>query len=300
MSQEALAWAGVSPADATPLPGDASTRDYYRVSYRGAKLVLMAFADDEVSRDQARRYLDASKWLMRLGIPVPAILDASEDLRFVLQEDLGDLTLEAWLAKEPPPARIEAKYRTLMRYLRIIQASATPEVALSAPPLDEAMLRRELEFFREHHLDGRRDDRLDLLFARLAGAATSISPVAAHRDYHSRNIMVKGERLFLVDFQDARLAHPLYDLASLLFDAYVDVGDTVRDSLLSEWCEPRDMAAVALQRNLKAVGTFSYQMRVRRKDFYGRFIPRCLEYARRHLRTLEWREEQALLDEVLV
>ena len=47
--------------------------------------------------------------------------------------------------------------------------------------------------------------------------------VLCHRDYHSRNLMLRGDRLFIIDFQDARLGPDTYDLASLLRDSYVDL-----------------------------------------------------------------------------
>ena len=108
-----------------------------------------------------------------------------------------------------------------------------------------------------------------------------------HRDYHSRNLMVQDRQLYIIDFQDARMGPDTYDLASLLRDSYVDLADQTVDELIAYFLaltgqsegerEFRDrFNLMALQRNLKALGTFGYQTTARRNPVYIQYIPRTL------------------------
>jgi aminoglycoside/choline kinase family phosphotransferase len=120
--------------------------------------------------------------------------------------------------------------------------------------------------------------------------------VLCHRDYHSRNLMLHDESLYIIDFQDARMGPDTYDLASLLRDSYVDIPDRDLDELLAYFLAlsgrqsdghagefRRRFDLMALQRNLKALGTFGYQTATRRNPVYIQYIPRTLRYARVNL-----------------
>src|SRR6185295_11569519 len=95
--------------------------------------------------------------------------------------------------------------------------------------------------FREHYVEGFRDlglgpresSTLDAFLAALAREAAAPPRVLCHRDFHSRNLLVQGDRLRLVDFQDARLGPVAYDLASLLRDSYVDVPADLQEALFA-------------------------------------------------------------------
>ena len=114
-----------------------------------------------------------------------------------------------------------------------------------------------------------------------------------HRDYHSRNLMLHDGRLYVIDFQDARMGPDTYDLASLLRDSYVDLPEPVVDELIGYFLALKGDAAgleaprefrrrfdlMALQRNLKALGTFGYQRSTRGNPVYIQYIPRTLASA---------------------
>ena len=114
-----------------------------------------------------------------------------------------------------------------------------------------------------------------------------------HRDYHSRNLMVHDGGLFVIDFQDARMGPDTYDLASLLRDSYVDISERELDDLIAYFLAltgVADAAAfrrrfdlMAVQRNLKALGTFGYQTTARGNPVYIQYMPRTLHYARTNL-----------------
>ena len=114
-----------------------------------------------------------------------------------------------------------------------------------------------------------------------------------HRDYHSRNLMLHRGRLHMIDFQDARLGPDTYDLVSLLRDSYVDITDLEVDELIAYFLAlkggqdeaefRRRFDLMALQRNLKALGTFGYQTTTRRNPVYIQYIPRTLRYVKTNL-----------------
>ena len=118
--------------------------------------------------------------------------------------------------------------------------------------------------------------------------------VFTHREYHSRNIMIYGRNLKVIDFQDARMGPCQYDLASLLKDSYIVLKDSVRKELLEYYIESMQHVGkkiepgpfykifdwMSVQRNLKAIGTFAYQSKVLGNDQYLQYIEPTLEYIR--------------------
>jgi hypothetical protein len=123
--------------------------------------------------------------------------------------------------------------------------------------------------------------------------------VFAHRDFHSRNLLVKWNEIILVDCQDSLLAPRWYDLVSLAFDSYLDLG-AARGRLFANLAaggidrELRQLRLTALQRNIKALGTFAYQIHERRHSAYARYIPRTLRHIQGHLSVLVDRKFEVL------
>ena len=122
--------------------------------------------------------------------------------------------------------------------------------------------------------------------------------VFVHRDYHSRNLMVDGERLGIIDFQDALMGPETYDIASLLRDAYIELDEAVIDRLITRYLDGLAMHRqvwtnreafrrlfdfTCIQRNLKAAGRFVYIDRVKGNPKFLADIPRVLNYVKRNL-----------------
>src|SRR4029079_11451613 len=120
--------------------------------------------------------------------------------------------------------------------------------------------------------------------------------VLCHRDYHSRNLMLSEGSLYIIDFQDARMGPDTYDIVSLLRDSYMDMTERDVDELMAYFLAlngrhsvtdleefRRRVDLMALQRNLKALGTFGYQTITRRNPVYIQYMPRTLRYARQNL-----------------
>jgi len=163
-------------------------------------------------------------------------------------------------------------------------AAIPPEATPCA--LDPDRMHREMDFFIQHfasRLMGPADSRR--LRARLVGLVEAIdpAPVFAHRDFHSRNMMVHDGGLVLVDFQDSLRAPEAYDAVSIAWDAYMDLGK-LREPFLAD-LEKRGLLPAmdqvyltALQRNLKALGTFGFQVHTRGNKSYTRYVARTLRH----------------------
>ena len=126
----------------------------------------------------------------------------------------------------------------------------------------------------------------------IAGELASEARVLCHRDYHSRNLMQHAGRLYVIDFQDARMGPDTYDLVSLLRDSYIDIPDDQVDGLIEHYLALRKTAedgfrdrfdVMSVQRNIKALGTFGYQTTTRNNPVYIQYIPRTLRYLRQNL-----------------
>ena len=139
--------------------------------------------------------------------------------------------------------------------------------------------------------------------------------VLCHRDYHSRNLMLHDRRLYIIDFQDARMGPDTYDLASLLRDSYVDLPEERVDELIRGFLNlggtrhatpdaffeyRRRFDLMSVQRNLKALGTFGHQTTARSNPVYIQYIPRTLNYLRTNLeRYPRFARLRELLESVL-
>jgi N-acetylmuramate 1-kinase len=181
----------------------------------------------------------------------------------------------------------------------------------------------ELDFFLEYmikhlcvrQLKSRDEAALRGQFWKITAMLARQPRVLTHRDYHSRNLMLRQDRLRVIDFQDARLGPCQYDLASLLYDSYVVLPADLREELLTYYLEQKAMIDgrpfdresflrvfdyTCLQRNLKALGTFAFQTVAKRTNRYVEAIPPTLSYIQEHLsRHPELHRLRDLLEEYL-
>jgi aminoglycoside/choline kinase family phosphotransferase len=299
------------------IAGDASTRRFHRLFLPGGgTCVVMDYGSSfDVETDDVR----LARIFERADLPVARVLHVLPKAGALVVEDLGDETLETALAhagSDASPTR-GVVYRSAVRLAVDIATRGTDALSRSdraqGPALDEERFLFEMNFFLEHYVGGflgRKEVANDVREAveRLAVTAASHPRVLCHRDYHSRNIMVReGGALALVDIQDARWGPDTYDLASLLRDAYVDVSENEVDGLFERYCRELPSSGgikalrarfdiVAAQRMIKALGTFGYQIAVLGRERYRTSLRRTVE---RLARVLPARVETATLAEVL-
>jgi aminoglycoside/choline kinase family phosphotransferase len=288
-----------------PLPGDASDRRYVRVHLSDGSSQILSVYPGAVDID-ASPFVNVAGLLHAMPVPIPRILARSGTLGILALEDLGDVTLQAHLENVSPDTRMSL-YREAVGLIHTIQhrgrALASPAYVPYGLSFDRAKLVWELEFFTTHFLEAFRRatlteaSRTALMreFSVIADELADEPQVVCHRDYHSRNLMLHHGQLYVIDFQDARMGPDTYDLASLLRDSYVDVSDQEVEALIAAFIERRAASAhedrdfrrrfdlMALQRNLKALGTFGFQATSRRKTAYVQYVPRTLNHVRANL-----------------
>ena len=281
--------AGWGGSRVEPLPGDASFRRYFRIRRGEDSAMLM---DAPPPHEDPQPFLDVGHWLAENGLRAPAIHAEEAARGLVLIEDFGNDRMRDWLDRHPedeepiyakaidalvdlhrcPPGPF-APY-DLETYLR--EASLLPDWFCRAAGLEvDAMA-----------LDAAWREVLDPLAERQAPGVTVL------RDYHAENIMLlKGGEQGLIDFQDALVGHPAYDLVSLLQDARRDVPTGLENAMLARYREAMqpdenfaaDYARLGAQRNAKIVGIFARLWKRDGKPRYLPMIPRVWEAMERDL-----------------
>jgi len=292
-----------------PLTGDASDRRYFRVLLREGESIVLALHAGPIDFDRLPFVL-VSRLLRAVPLPVPALLHHSNALGIIGQQDLGDVTLQAHLGAASADEHA-ALYRHAVSFIALLQARGDTLRSEDYPPyqiaFDTDKLAWELEFFYKYFLQQYRgisppvsvQVALSKEWSVIVEELADERRVLCHRDYHSRNLMLHERSLFIIDYQDARLGPDTYDLASLLRDSYVDLSSRQVDELIAFFLAlksgsegvtdaqatefRRRFDVMALQRNLKALGTFGYQTVTRSNSVYIQYIPRTLNYVRANL-----------------
>jgi hypothetical protein len=298
----------LSAARLTKLAGDASNRLYFRVEPEVGERSILALLP-EAFEPAELPFLDTSLLFEAIPLRVPRIREVASDLGILLLEDLGDVLLQDAVDRGLAEGAKSAIYREAVSMLVRLQARGA-ELSREGRgfgalriAFDEKKFHDELLFFRRHFLEGFSGRRLsseestalDSEFRKLAAELSSHPYALCHRDYHARNLILCGDKLAVIDHQDARMGPRCYDLASLLNDSYV----AQEPSLVREMKDlfSRESGAdveaeydvAALQRNLKALGTFGFQISDRGNDVYRRYVPRTLGLVRANLeRNPRW------------
>jgi len=283
------------------LAGDASVRQYFRLIAQSGDNSLLVCVDPANS---VPSFLEIQKLFKDNGVAVPAVFAFDLEAGVILLEDLGDVSLEAY-------ARNCLSGETAMeQYKKVI------EVVLDIQSINGVMLERsfdvqklmsEFDFFIEHCLKGyfKISDPLPVsLKGRFEDIAYAMYDpklfVIAHRDYHSRNIIVKDNVVRVIDFQDAMMGLPQYDIVSLLEDPYSNLLPGVKEQLKEYYREmavQRDIDTgdfdylydiAAYQRNIKALGTYGYMASVRNNSS---FIP-YIDISIRNIDSYAYRQKE--------
>jgi len=293
-------WACMDPR---PLSGDAGARQYVRVRHPqlGTALVVLYPLDEPGKNDPAYYEFRAMHAYLDPVMRVPTIIQTWDEERVLLVEDLGDVTLERRLMEHPEEERAWADRAgwLLATLLGPLTVGAPPHSFFMTRSFDEEKLEFEwgycqANFFQEF-LKKDPPRWLDRLMLELHENLAPRAQFLSHRDFHVRNLMVQGDHLVVIDFQDARRGAATYDLASILFDGYWDWSKEAGNLLLRHvreelgWSDAalwEELNLSALQRNFKALGTFGYQLMKCKKAHFAPAIPHTLRHLRSHFRRL--------------
>lgn len=293
-------WACANPR---PLAGDAGTRRYFRVDHPqlGTAILVLHPLDEAGRTDETYFEFRALQAYLDPVLRVPTILQAHDGDRCLLLEDLGDVSLEERLTTHPEEEQAWAMKAgwVLATWLGPLTLGAPPRSFFMARSFDEPKFAFEWSFCREHFFQEflQKDPPrwLDRLMEDLHESQAGRANFLAHRDFHVRNLMVQGDRLVVIDFQDARRGAATYDLASILYDGYWDWSPEAGRLLVAAvrqelgWSDSdlwEELNLSAVQRNLKALGTFGFQLLHRGKARFAPAIPRTLRHLRGHFQRM--------------
>lgn len=296
------------------LTPDASTRSYFRIPWKRGKAVACVYP--EAFDPEFHPFLDVTGLFNAAGLPVPEIYDVSGQNGIIVQEDLGDRQLYRVYesASEEECETYKERAISLIAQIQSATALAYERKSISGRlAFDEAKLSWELGFFMEHYFGSLRGEKLSHgeaaeLKVEMNDIAAELSArprVLCHRDYHAANLIVDAKgQLRIIDYQDARMGPSSYDLVSLLLDRQKESPSLAevrahRLFFLEErrrcGLDPmdpdefaREFRLMTVQRNLKAIGTFSYQTAVcGRGETYAQFIRPMFRIV---LQAAEWLE----------
>lgn len=268
-----------------------SDRKFYRVrSSSDQSLILVKY---NLEREENRHYVEIAQFLETHGIHAPRIYfhDAGEGLIWL--EDLGERDLfgyrdESWLVRR-------AFYESALdeaRKLHELPESVCVEMHEHLPAeFNAALYQWEQSYFFENCLgryfkiEPAEIEKLASLpaFQEIAERLARLPRVLVHRDFQSQNILLRNGQAYLIDFQGMRpgLAH--YDLASLLFDPYVDLSSAERDELLEHYCggEPtaeflETLRLCAMQRLMQALGAYGFLGLVKDHKDFLQHVPKAV------------------------
>jgi len=287
------------PEDFSPLTADASTREYFRINWRGGSSAV-ACVYPEPFDPAEQNYLDTTHLFQTAGLPVADVFDVDGDRGIIVLEDLGDTTLRDVLMLKQSggdPRTINEAISLIAMIQTATKTAFDLDSIASKLRFDREKLLWELNFFKTHYFETFRnrpltvtdDAALTAEFEELSEDLESRATVLCHRDFHAANLMIdRCGRMRIIDHQDARIGSPAYDLVSLLLDRittlpspewlaekrryFLDVRRTLGLQKLDETDFAYEFRLQTLQRCLKAAGTFSYQSVMRNKTYFIPFI----------------------------
>lgn len=299
--------AGWGSARRKLLAGDASNRRYDRLTAGdGTSAVFMDAPADR--GEDVRPFIRIARYLAEHGLSAPQILHQDEERGFLLIEDLGDEIFARLMAADA--AQTAPLYAAATDVL-IDLHRAEP---LALPVCDAAWLTEATgPLFEWYVADALPVTPFNDLFHPLVQTLDTSPRVVILRDYHAENLLwlpqrKAGARVGLLDFQDALLGHPAYDLMSVLQDARRDVAPEIEAEMIARYMiatgvEPeafhRAYALLGLQRNLRILGIFARLCLRDGKPHYLDFVPRVWGYIQRNLAHPDLATLAALLQDAL-
>ncbi len=227
------------------LAGDASSRRYYRIVMGQKSWVLMSW-ESFVPEDYP--FLSVRNHFDDCGVRVPSVEAMDENLGLLLLEDLGDLTLERKFWENQSQINSLIFYRMAIDEMIKIHYHATEKKSSCTAfkiKFDTEKFLWEMNYGKDNLLTGvlklkmpeKLQTEIQKIFLSICQRLDQQPKRIAHRDYHSRNLMIKWDEMSVIDFQDARLGPIQYDLVSLLKDSYVDLNQEMTDILLHDYID---------------------------------------------------------------
>ncbi len=275
----------------SPIEKGGSDRKFYRVRCSSEQsLILVKY---NLEREENRHYVEIAQFLETHGIHAPRVYYHDVDEGLIWLEDLGERDLfgyrdESWLVRR-------AFYESALdevRKLHQLPESVCVEMHQHLPAeFNAALYLWEQNYFFENCLgryfkmEPAKIDHLAALPALrdIAEKLAGLPRVLVHRDFQSQNILLRNGQAYLIDFQGMRPGLAQYDLASLLYDPYVDLSDAERDELLEYYCGEKPsgdfletLRLCAMQRLMQALGAYGFLGLVKDHKHFLEHIPKAV------------------------
>lgn len=269
----ALGKLGWRPADTivAPLGERGSKRTFWRVV--GPKRSVLAIAYETAGRAENARYAACARALAKAGVAVPKVL--ADEPNLLLLEDLGDDTLDRHVAAIREELLCDcgaghhlghrhasAQLTQVMELLAAFHRADVGDLPLE-PPFDAALYAWEVDLYERFVAPFPERARGEL--GTIRDALLAEPQVLVHRDFQSSNLIWRNRRPWVIDFQGMRRGPAIYDLASFLYDPYVDWGDAAIDAAIAAYAKAagRDegglrakLPLAAIQRLTQALGAY--------------------------------------------
>ncbi|MGD9134910.1 MAG: phosphotransferase, partial [Desulfobacterales bacterium] len=294
------------------LKGDGSDRQWYRLKMGKKSMILVDHGIKKADRiDEAEAFVNIGRHLFNRGLPVPQIYDSDTFAGYVFLEDLGNLDLLGAVQQSDNFEKAVDLYQRVIHLLTKFSVSGLDQFdtawCYQTSRYSKSMiLKKECRYFVDAFLNkylGLKIKYTDYKheFEYLAENALKHAVQGLmHRDFQSRNIMIKNDRIYFIDFQGARMGPIQYDLASLLIDPYVDLPRGIQNQLLTYAVEKlqkqmrldaenfiRCYRLCCLTRNFQILGAFGYLTRVKGKMYFEKYIPAAVRTLARNLKNQE-------------
>jgi aminoglycoside/choline kinase family phosphotransferase len=282
--------AGWGKAKSKVVAGDASNRSYERLTNAVGKTAILMNAPPEKGED-VKPFILILNFLRKNELEAPELLYSDIENGFLLLEDLGDDLFARICLKSP-----ELESQLYRAAVDVLVALHKAPVSNDIPPYDLNAYLRETDLVTDWYLPAATGQNpTQALIDEYRGVISDIiskiqptNPVLVLRDYHAENLLWLPKRtnlksVGLLDFQDALLGHPAYDLVSLLEDARRDTSNALQESMKAYFIEQSGIekevfnyayAAIGAQRNLKIIGIFARLCIRDGKPHYVDLIPR--------------------------
>lgn len=306
LAQLYQSYTGEAPTSIEPLPGAGSNRKYFRL--KGKESLIGVYG---TSTEENRAFIYMARHFSQKGLPVPRILAEAADQSTYLQDDLGDISLFQFIKQGRESGNFSDEETNILkqtiRLLPQIQFEGNKEMNFSyCYPLatfNHRSVLWDLNYFKYCFLKATglefQENLLEDDFERMADTLLQIEPqVFMYRDFQSRNIMIREEKPYFIDFQGGRKGPFYYDVASFLWQAKANYPDSLRQELLDEYLDAlRPYHAIdkeqflttlrhfVLFRTLQVLGAYGFRGYFEKKAHFIQSVPYAIENLRQLLET---------------
>lgn len=276
------------------MQGDAGLRKYFRLLVGGKSYIVM---DCPPSYASVEPFIYIAEHLQQINARAPKIIHSDVLKGFLILEDFGNISVKDYLNGCISQEEIKEIYSKIMDLLVFIQAKKAPESLVN---YDIELLKSELDLFTDWYIPYKIDRSLTqdefedfrVIWEKALSSLVSLSKTIVLRDYHAENMMyLSGKEginnLGLLDFQDALLGCPVYDVVSMLEDARIEVPRALALEMLGYFAEKKGLAyedillnyhILGAQRNSRILGVFARKFKRDNDNRYLQYIPLVLKY----------------------